>query len=234
MILTCPACVTRFLVEGLTIPAEGRDVRCGRCKHVWHQEPIAETEPPPADFQTAPVPESMRESPPLDWMPRPLTAAYPQKRRRNLWVSELAASVALIVFLGGMLLFRNEVVAAWEPAARFYDSVGLPVPVTGQGLAIEKLEVKTYRNAGKIVLLVSGHVVNTSKTPTTIPPLVLSVRDTAKRELLQWAHTIPEEQQRLAGGATIAFHTQQLVDNELATNLLVRFDDRGKQIALSR
>jgi predicted Zn finger-like uncharacterized protein len=229
MILTCPACTTRFLIADLTIPTEGRDVRCGRCKHVWRQEPIAEIALDTA-FEEDTAASVMPGLAPLDWAPRPLPSVRP-RRRPNLWISELAASVALIVFLGGMFLFRDEVVAAWEPAARLYDSVGLPVPVTGQGLAIEKLEVKTYRNADKTVLLVSGHVVNTGKATATVPPLVLSVRDTAKRELLQWAHPLPEEQRLLAGGATVAFHTQQLVDNQLATNLLVRFGNAHAKIA---
>lgn len=222
MILNCPACGTRFLVEGLPLPPEGRNVRCGRCKHVWHQEPIALAAAPETPASDRPPPLS------TEWKPKPLPANR-TRRRRGLWAVNLAASGALLAFAGGLFLFRDEVVAAWEPAARLYDSVGLPVPVTGQGLAIEKLEVKTYRNAGKTALLVSGHIVNANRTEHTVPPLVLSVRDTARRELMQWVHVLPDGQQTLKAGEMIAFHTQQLVENELATNLLVRFG--GNQVA---
>src|ERR1700726_4639078 len=37
MILTCPQCATRYQVEADKFPASGRNVRCSKCGHVWHQ-----------------------------------------------------------------------------------------------------------------------------------------------------------------------------------------------------
>ena len=39
MILTCPACDTRYVVKDGAIPPQGRQVRCAACKHSWHQDP---------------------------------------------------------------------------------------------------------------------------------------------------------------------------------------------------
>lgn len=39
MILTCPACDTKYVVKDSAIPPEGRKVRCASCKHSWHQDP---------------------------------------------------------------------------------------------------------------------------------------------------------------------------------------------------
>lgn len=39
MILTCPACSTKYVVKDGAIPLAGRQVRCASCKHSWHQEP---------------------------------------------------------------------------------------------------------------------------------------------------------------------------------------------------
>ncbi|WP_114227482.1 MULTISPECIES: zinc-ribbon domain-containing protein [Sphingomonas] len=39
MILTCPACGTRYTVKDGAIPPGGRQVRCANCKHSWHQDP---------------------------------------------------------------------------------------------------------------------------------------------------------------------------------------------------
>lgn len=70
MILTCPACDTKYVVKDGAIPPAGRQVRCASCKHSWHQDPeptLAEQEsvavdfggpPPPApDFAAEPVAE---------------------------------------------------------------------------------------------------------------------------------------------------------------------------------
>jgi len=37
MILTCPACDTKYVVKDDAIPPGGRQVRCASCKHSWHQ-----------------------------------------------------------------------------------------------------------------------------------------------------------------------------------------------------
>ena len=39
MILTCPACDTKYVVKDNAIPPGGRQVRCASCKHSWHQDP---------------------------------------------------------------------------------------------------------------------------------------------------------------------------------------------------
>ena len=42
MILTCPACDTKYVVKDGAIPPGGRQVRCASCKHSWHQGPEAD------------------------------------------------------------------------------------------------------------------------------------------------------------------------------------------------
>ena len=39
MILSCPACDTKYVVKDDAVPPGGRQVRCASCKHSWHQEP---------------------------------------------------------------------------------------------------------------------------------------------------------------------------------------------------
>jgi len=43
MILTCPACETKYVVKDGAIPPGGRQVRCASCKHSWHQDPESST-----------------------------------------------------------------------------------------------------------------------------------------------------------------------------------------------
>lgn len=46
MILTCPNCSTRYQADAARFPLAGRNVRCAKCAHIWHQmPPPAEPEP---------------------------------------------------------------------------------------------------------------------------------------------------------------------------------------------
>lgn len=50
MILSCPACHTRYKLPDGSVPPEGRQVRCAKCAHSWYEpgEPEAPPPPPPA------------------------------------------------------------------------------------------------------------------------------------------------------------------------------------------
>ena len=46
MIITCPSCKKKFNIDINLIPAEGRNLQCGSCDHIWFykkEDPIAET-----------------------------------------------------------------------------------------------------------------------------------------------------------------------------------------------
>ena len=71
MILTCPACDTKYVVKDGAIPPQGRQVRCASCKHSWHQEPEELTLAEPAtdaeiEFGGPPPPRPEAEQPLAD------------------------------------------------------------------------------------------------------------------------------------------------------------------------
>jgi len=40
MIITCPNCQKKYLIENNTMPEKGRQVRCGECGTTWWQEAV--------------------------------------------------------------------------------------------------------------------------------------------------------------------------------------------------
>jgi predicted Zn finger-like uncharacterized protein len=47
MIITCPRCATRYLLETGVVRPPGRQVRCARCQHAWFQDAAPEMAPQP-------------------------------------------------------------------------------------------------------------------------------------------------------------------------------------------
>ena len=110
MILTCPACDTKYVVKDGAIPPGGRQVRCAACKHSWHQDPDATPAEPatPADMDFGgPPPASpdvvekpAAEVPPqalaegeIAGEPQPVVAEEPETSPWGAVSSEPAAAV---------------------------------------------------------------------------------------------------------------------------------------------
>jgi predicted Zn finger-like uncharacterized protein len=73
MIVTCPACATRYVVPDNAIGAEGRTVRCAKCRHSWFQDapPLAEIAPSPVPPPVSPPREEAPPAPPPPPPPAP-------------------------------------------------------------------------------------------------------------------------------------------------------------------
>jgi len=74
VIVSCPACATRFSLDAALLGDAGRNVRCAKCGHKWKQLPpkLENPEGTPADIAlnaeppeaTPPAPEAVADAPP--------------------------------------------------------------------------------------------------------------------------------------------------------------------------
>lgn len=190
MIVTCPSCSTRYLVDPAAIGQDGRRVKCARCGHLWREsavEPVAA--PPPPEPQPVLVgPAATQAAPPLSGARHitNLPVVITQRRRDGPAVG-LALAVLLVGGLAGVGYFaRDSIVRFWPPAVRFYDTIGVPVaqPVEtgalGRGLVLRELEVRRVAGTGVEQVVVTGRVENRALVTRPVPPIEVRLLDASR------------------------------------------------------
>lgn len=155
MILSCPACATRFMLEEALLPSTGRKLRCAHCRHVWHQSPdtgdtlsagASSAKPAPA-AETPPIAlvmgrsgNSIREDSGTiggNELPRiPANGSEarsgsgdgnPSRGGGSSAIGYFLGIVVIIILLIGLVLLREEIVGLLPQLAGFYDLIGLSV-----------------------------------------------------------------------------------------------------------
>ena len=213
MIVTCPSCASRYIVDPIALGPTGRMVRCASCKHTWMQAPPADM-PKPVDV--APPPDSVRPIPPGSNLP----AFTVPRRRTGAAIGWLAFAVVFFGGLGGLVGLRDDIVAAWPPAAKLYDIVGLTVEGPGVGLELRNV-TSARKEDGPPVIVVEGTVANVSNRPREVPRLKAVVRSAAQQDLKNWTFT--PGVLVLLPGETANFHAELSDPPRGATNLEIRF-----------
>lgn len=230
MILSCPSCQARYLVNPVQLGEAGRRVKCVRCHHVWYarQPPESVVSPTTTEPQTVaePAPEpapdltASRFDAPAD-PPRPGLSSDPYPPVSGQLPSTVvlrrsrvpAAFWTLLVLLVGAALVlgavaRGDVVRFYPPAIVVYEAIGLPVdpgvlanhPELQPELRIEGLAVSASETGE---LLVSGAIVNVADHARRLAPLQVTLLDGAGAALA--SHPLPLASDRLQPGETLDF-----------------------------
>lgn len=221
MILTCPACATRYLVDPHTLGARGRRVRCARCAESWYQAPPEPEPAAPAPPPIQPTHATARPLPPGSNLP----ALIPPRRPGPSPLAWAALALLLVAGLAAALAFREGIVRQWPPAGRLYAALGLPAARQGPGFNLRHLASERTLSQGRPVLRVSAEVVNLGPAARPAPPLHLTLKDAEARPLKEWT-------ERLAGGPlgpgqAAAFEAELADPPAAAVSLSVRFEAEG-------
>lgn len=227
MILTCPACKSRYLVPDSAIGTSGRQVRCAACKHSWFLEPppiplsVELPLPPPIAPMVAPVtapPPPIAQNFAPDPPPLPFREAAPQRDeidafaheppfrpRRNQtrrWtIAAAGAGLMLIGGVGAIAYFGTPTLAA---------RLGLPVGPVDVPLRFEELRRPDRRTleSGNELFVISGRVVNPTTTTQRVPDILAELRDAQGRIVYSW--TITPNRRTLGPKATTDFNSAEV------------------------
>jgi hypothetical protein len=92
---------------------------------------------------------------------------------------------------------------------------------SAQGLKLRDVQAARNVDQGVAILTVEGTVVNTSKEPRQVPPLLATVRDLKGTELDRWTFTA--ENPDLPPGGSTGFRTETIYPTNQSTNVAVTF-----------
>jgi predicted Zn finger-like uncharacterized protein len=202
MIVTCPACATRFVVDPAALGPQGRMVRCARCAETWFQappppeerlslspeparpEPIRQepvmTPPPAADgtpaVPTEPMPSFIGGRDRLD-RPKLPALRQPPPRFSTIQLGWAALGGFVTVLIVVFLFFRVEIASAWPNTQRLYGLFGFEAPGPENWFALNGLKTATETTDGQANLVVSGEVANLSGGAHPVPKLRVTLLD---------------------------------------------------------
>jgi len=208
MIVTCPACATRYVVDPAALGSQGRMVRCARCSDSWFQappppdpaappapaptlppEPVV-TPPPAADgspaVPTEPMPSFIGNRDRFDRSKLPALRKPPPPRMTSVQLGWAALAGFVLLFLGGLILFHAAIAAAWPPSERLYNLIGLSSPGPDTWFELQALKTAPNMEDGQKNLVVSGEIANVSATQHAVPKLRVNLLNAHKQIVKSW------------------------------------------------
>ncbi len=201
MILTCPQCSTRYQADAAKFQPSGRNVRCAKCGHLWHQDaPPVETDMTPDiavvdDTPAPPTPEPMPARP-AAFSPSPTVSReavhmvtppeapsrVPAQLMTGLgWVG----LIALVLLVGWTaMIFRQQIATVWPQSASLYSALGVKTNATG--IDIRDVSYQFRNQDGQRVLVVSGVLDNQTTRELPVPQIRVALIDDDRHELYHW------------------------------------------------
>ena len=199
MIVSCPSCATRYLIDPAALGGEGRTVRCAKCSHTWREQPPADM---PKRVDIFPPDDEPKAVPFGSNLP-----AVVARRRRANRLGWLAVGAAVIIIVVAGILARGPIVDAWPPAGKLYSAIGWgeeKIDITG--LILNARSTELLFEGGVPVLVARGEIRNESDERRTIPPIRIGLVNAENIEVKYW--TFAAEQSELEPNSRTLFETR--------------------------
>lgn len=221
MILECPECGKRYLVDPRAVGMAGRTVRCAACKHEWHAElsddaRSALDEASQSDHASdAANHQDEYDAAEMAGMAENGQEAAPRRTRSSANVPAVArkpsptplglrlATLALAVLFAGVsvVYFRPMIVAAVPALEKAYQVIGL---YNSDGIMLAEIAYERSEIGTKDSHQFSGYLVNTSKEARRLPALKFQLLG-AEGQVIK--NRTLREKSTLAAGEKKAFRT---------------------------
>lgn len=171
MILECPSCQNRYLVDPRALGAKGRTVRCAKCKHEWYADPPKQQ--PDADVLGAEQAAALQQEVPPIPEGSSVPAVMQENRTSAGWKWGLAGS-ALFCSLCAAIYFHAPILRAMPMLEPAYTAMGI---YNTEGVVLAGLEYQRAPNENGLrdQHTFTGSLVNTATEPRRIPRMVITL-----------------------------------------------------------
>lgn len=192
MILTCPACGTRYQMADDKFGTSPRTIRCARCKHDWIEYPVSAPLAPAAepDANTSFANTSHSKLPPLppEAIPEETSifmtvALHNRPQHRAKQKAYLAIFILSFMVVGGaaaLLMLQDPLLKHFPQLEAVYKPLGLmhtPVSPSYNGLAITNVTRELEDLNGITSLVFKGQVHNQTSDEMPVPNIEVKLFD---------------------------------------------------------
>lgn len=208
MAIACPSCDTRFRDPPEAV-LRTRPLQCGKCDHKWR---VAEQDTTDADKVVVEAPsmvpsmddlveggdDAIRTSLPVVVADVPEDTPSVSAKREPIYVDVLEPQeagksagtalamgvLALMMLIGGAVLFRDAIMQTMPETVPYYRTAGLYD--VAPGLEIANVVTTKSNKDGIRELIVKGEIANVAANTVPVPPIHLIMRDGSRANLYEW------------------------------------------------